>query len=393
MFFAQPANSFGSLICQELDSEYGSRRKWQRFEFATAWVNQPGAERIKGSARAFLAEGGCIRATVGLDFSSTSYEGLCNLLDLEGESADITTHVFFDENRACTFHPKVFLFSNAKQARLFVGSNNMTGAGLDTNMEAALGVTGAVDDETMLAASQTLAAWRDERSDSRSQRLTHAFLEQLLDQGYVRTEEQLRNRRRSEAGARPSRGEPIFGRSQTRSARRGSRSGGGEFDGGHATDGGQAASPSSGEVLLMRVRPRRNGNQVQISMRVHETSFMDSAEEVVSPDGTRREIGFNIARGKKNTARFEAPELEGMRNPVARFQWVDVGDAGSGGDKVLKVELLDADNGAEGARIFERLEEGIEDPPVTNLGQLNREMTVVSKSDLESAQWYRLDSV
>jgi hypothetical protein len=120
-------------------------------------------QEIKDSARNFLAVAGCIRATVGLDFSSTSYEGLGSLLELESERADITTHVFFDEIRACTFHPKVFLFSNAERARLLIGSNNMTGGGLDTNVEAALRVAGALGNPTIRAARQTLEAWLDER--------------------------------------------------------------------------------------------------------------------------------------------------------------------------------------------------------------------------------------
>ena len=69
------------------------------------------------------------------------------LLDLEDEWTHITTHVFHDKNPACTFHPKVYLFTNSNNARLFVGSNNMTRAGLGTNIEAALGVTGALSDE------------------------------------------------------------------------------------------------------------------------------------------------------------------------------------------------------------------------------------------------------
>ena len=387
MFIVQPDSSFGDLICRELDSKEAGQCQWQTFEFAAAWVNHPGAEWIKESARKFLAEDGCIRATVGLDFSSTSYEGLDSLLDLEGESADITTHVFFDENRACTFHPKIFLFSNAERARLFVGSNNMTGGGLNTNVEAALGVTGAWDDGTMRAARQTLAAWRDERMDSRTRRLTPQFLEELLQRGYVRTEEQIRARRISDAGSGSSQGEPLFGRSKSRAGKpvRGAVA--------RASGGAHTSGSGSGEVLLMRVRPRRDGKQLQISMGVLEASFMNGAGEVVSSDGSRREIGYNEANGVRNTARFEAPEMRGMKNPVARFKWVDVGDSGSEAERVLQFELFDADSGGEGAKIFRRLEEGIATPPVTNLEQLSQEGTVLSKSDREIAQWYRLDSV
>lgn len=386
MFIVQPVSSFGDLICQELVSEEAGQRRWRTFEFAVAWINYSGAERIKESAREFLAEGGCMRATVGLDFGSTTYEGLSSLLDLEGGGADITTHVFCDENPACTFHAKVFLFSNADRARLFVGSNNMTGAGLATNVETALGFSGALHDETIRGARQALAAWRDERNDTRTRRLTRELLEQLRDRRYVLTEEEIRDRRNSEGGSRPSTEEPLFGRSSTRPRRPGRRADG------RSAGVGRTTGSALGEVLLMRVRPRRNGNQLQISMRVLEASFMNSAEEVVSTDGSHRPIGYNMARGVRNTARFEAPEMMGMENPVARFQWIGAGRSGRGAAKVLQYEIFDAGSDAEGARIFRKLEEGIATPPVSNLDELSQEETVLSTSDRASAQWYRLDS-
>gem|GEM_PF-1240935 len=388
MFIVQPISNFGCLICNELDSEENGRLQWQTFEFAVAWLNLPGAERFKDSAKGFLTRGGRIRATVGLDFSSTSFEGLSCLLALERESADITTHVFFDENRACTFHPKVFIFCNTVRARLFVGSNNMTGAGLETNVEAALSVTGAYDNETICVARQTLEMWRDEKNEARTRRLTPDFLGELLERGYVRTEEEIRARRKSDTGSRPSQGEPLFGRSTTRPARAAIGTGGGGSVGEHTNSSGLV------EVLLMRVRPRRDGKQLQISMLVHKAPFVNSAETVVSAgDGSRREVGYNEARGIRNTARFEAPEMEGMTNPVARFQWVDRSDSGTGADRVLQFELFDADKSSEGSKIYNKLNDGIGTPPVTNLERLSHEATVLSKSDRMIAQWYRLDSL
>ena len=76
MFITQPESSFGSVICKELASDRPRQLQWQTMEIAVAWVNRLGAETIEESAQNFLAEGGCIRTTVGLDFSSTSYEGL-----------------------------------------------------------------------------------------------------------------------------------------------------------------------------------------------------------------------------------------------------------------------------------------------------------------------------
>jgi len=374
MLFVQPALSFGAQICKELELQRADRRHWQTFEFAAAWVNRAGAEIINEAARRFLAGGGQIRAVVGLDFSSTSYEGLDILLELENDTVDIETFVFFDENQSCTFHPKIYLFSNSTEALLFVGSNNMTGGGLDSNVEATVAFATDLDDETICAARKALENWRQDGL-SRSRRLTRELLEQLLNQQYVRTEEEIHRSRTSDATPRSGRGEPLFGRSPPRG-------------GGHGRAIRiQPAKIRTAEVLLMRVRPRRNGGQVQISMDVL-SAFMRDATEVISIDGTRHPIGYNLANGIQNTARFEAPEMIEMQNPVARFQWINRGNSGNWN---LQYEIFDADSNEDGAAIFRRLEEGIAATPKTNLHELSKGETILSKANREIAQWYRLD--
>lgn len=385
MFIAQPTYGFGHLICEEMLSEQSGHLQWHTVEFAVAWANYSGMNRVFDPMHTFLSGGGRIRVTVGLDFGSTTYEGLGRLLELEND-ADIITHVFFDENQACTFHPKVFLFSNDDEARLLVGSNNMTGAGLETNIEAAVGFSGTLRDETISGAHHALAAWRDEERDSRIRRLTRELREQLRDRRYVLTEEEIRTRRRADGALRAATELPLFGRSSIRPLRPGHRTNG------RAEGVGRTTGSAFGEVLLMRVRPRRDGNQFQISMKVLEASFMNGVEEVVSVDGSVRGIGYNMARGVRNTARFEAPELRAMQNPVARFQWVNAGRAEREPTRVLQYEIFDADNDDEGLTILRKLEEGIATPPLTRLEELSQEETVLSTSNLANAQWYRLDS-
>jgi len=386
MFIVQPEYGFGQLIGEELLSEQSGHRRWQTVEFAVAWSNYAGVDKIFKPVQEFLSKGGSVHVTAGLDFGRTTYEGLGRLLSLEEHGVDMTTHVFFDENPACTSHPKVFLFSNAVEARLLVGSNNMTGAGLTTNVEATLSFSGNLGEETIRNARQALAAWRDEGSDSRIRRLTRELLEQLRDRQYVLTEEEIRTRRRAEDGLRAARALPLFGRSSIRPLRPGRRAGG------HAEGVGRTTGWPLGEGLLMRVRPRRDGNQVQISMKILEASFLNGVEEVVSADGSIRRIGYNMARGVRNTARFEAPEMKGMENPVARFQWVNAGGSTREPNRVLQYEIFDAENDAEGLTLLKKLEEGIATPPLTKLEELSQEETVLSTSNRASAQWYRLDS-
>jgi HKD family nuclease len=379
MLVVQPTSIFGDLICAELASEHAGQLHWETFEFAVAWLNRAGAAKLRLAAERFLADAKRIYATVGLDFGSTTYEALSTLLDIEDGSASITTHVFCDENPACTFHPKIFLFHNAKSARLFVGSNNMTGAGLSTNVEASLGYFGEADDEDIRDARSTLAAWRDEKREPRTRRLTRELLEQLRAGGYVLTESELRSRRKSEAKSRAAKGKPLFGRSKTRLGVSATSSSS------EAPGASTTASVGTGETLLMRVRKRRNGNQLQISMLIHG-SFMRSAASVVSASGVQKEIGYNEAHGVKNTARFEAPEMKAMKNPVAQFTW-------SKNKKVLQYQIFDADKGGKGSKILKQLKDGIQTPPTTNLAKLSHTETVVSKSNLAIAQWYRLASV
>jgi hypothetical protein len=386
VFIVQPTICFGDVIAKQLAGAEAGQPRWHALEFAVAWVRASGLDRVLESARAFLEAGGCIRATVGLDFGGTSHEGLAKLLDLEATGADIATYVFFDRS-GYTFHPKIYLFSDTSRARLYVGSNNMTGGGLENNVEAALEVSGGLEDETIRVARTTLASWRDPIAEPRCKRLTAELLGKLLDSSLVRTEEQIRRQRRSESTVRSSDAAAIFSTGTT-----GTRTSVG-VAGVRGEMSRYGSASDSVEVLLMRVRKRRNGNQIQISKCVLNGPFMDEATEVALTDGSRRRIGSNTARGNKNTERFEAPGLRVMTNPVARFRWVNAGSASGGIGKYLLLELFDADQGGEGAEILRKLKQGIGTPPLRNLKQLSRDETALSASSPENAQWYRLDVI
>ncbi|MBB5202837.1 HKD family nuclease [Inhella inkyongensis] len=386
MFVAQPSQNFGNLVSRELISRSAGQLKWNYFQFAVAWLNRAGARKIHESLNEFLAENGRIRATVGLDFGSTTYEGLKLLLDLEDRGVDITTNVFHDENPACTFHPKIFLFENDVDAHLFVGSNNMTGAGLETNIEAALGFCAKKADKTITEARLALEAWRDDSTESRTRRLDQVLLEQLRDRGYVLTEAELRARRQTDAKSKSAKGAPLFGRSKLRTR-----------VGGLGTPGAGAGSKQTaivaiGDILLARIRPRRDRRQIQISMLLH-SSFMKSTDEVIAPDGSRKAIGYNYTNGVKNTARFEAPEMITMKNPVARFWWAKKDSSGNNVKKALHYQIYDADSDPTGKAIYKELESGIGKSAITNLKKLGKAETVLSKSDKTIAQWYRISSI
>lgn len=215
MLHTQPAIEFGETLNEELRKMEDDQIKWEQLDFAVAWVNQRGVQKIGDAIEHFVKKGGKVTAVVGLDFSHTSKEGLSRLLEIENKFGGITTNVFYDENLACTFHPKVFLFKNTTQAQLYVGSNNMTGAGLSTNIEMSLGFSGRVNDETIMEISSTLSTWRDESTESRTRRLNYEFLEELCERGYVKTEAAIQKSRQVNKPPSSSKEQkPLFGRSK-----------------------------------------------------------------------------------------------------------------------------------------------------------------------------------
>lgn len=157
------------------------------------------------------------------------------------------------------------------------------------------------------------------------------------------------------------------------------------------TDSSTDVHENAEDVLLMRIRPRRNGKQVQMSLPIHKEQFMDRAETIVDSGGRERRIAPNSSTrsgGNDNTLRFEAPELAGMQRPVALFRWVSFEDS----DRILQCEIFDAEDSEEGKDIWNSLLQGITRPPVLarHITQLSHNQTVLSVSDQNTSQWYQL---
>lgn len=367
MFFNQPeAVELGS----QLEASLGDER-WASFDFAVAWVRRSGTDRLEEAARRFLARGGEIRATVGVDLQNTSQEGLSALLDWE-TSGKLELFVFHDEDQSSTFHPKVYLFSSDEWGHLHVGSNNLTGSGLANNTEAALSMETLRSDPALATAEQALASWRDD-SSAFVRRLDAGFLSLLVRGGYVRTEQALRQRQAADLDrdSGDTATGPLFGRSASRSRKSG------PYGPPHTPAARAAAAPSAvsssapGQTLLMRIRPARGGTQVQLPKALRGSPFFRTAGAVVSAhDGEVRSISEARARGIVNTLKFEVPEAKPMAEPLLRLRWVN----GS-----LQYEAIEASS-AVGRSIKAQLEAGFATTPP---------QTEATKSNHSIATWWR----
>ena len=155
-FYDQPArHRFGQILIEELKQPH-----WLVVDIAVAWVRHTGARQLRSALRKFLRRGGILRITAGIDIENTSREGLAELLRLL-RHGDAGVFVYHNEARTVTFHPKVYLFSNATKAKLIVGSSNLTWGGLSTNTEAALEVEAPLRQKAVQAAQEVLRSWRD----------------------------------------------------------------------------------------------------------------------------------------------------------------------------------------------------------------------------------------
>ena len=307
MFYNQPlAHRFGKALADDLESG-----KWHRAEMAVAWVRRSGTRHVATPFSRFLKAGGFAQVTVGVDIENTSHEGLSDLLALQSEGS-IETYIHHNEAEVI-FHPKVYLLRNDAEARLIVGSNNLTEAGLFMNTEAGLQIDAPLADPVITDARNALAAWRDP-AGGLARRLDTTLLNDLLNLGYIFPEEELRRRRKGSNDQskkkRPERGQALFKFQRvTRPEVRG---------------GAVKTRKIAGTVLLMRVRRASESarrTQIQIPIRVVQSEFFSGIKNIVSAhDGRSHPLVQASARGSLNTIKIEIPEIEPMIDPVLRLE-------------------------------------------------------------------------
>jgi len=358
VFYNQPlAHRFGTGLAADIESE-----KWNRIEIAVAWVRRSGTQQLEQSFKKFLGRGGFAQVTVGVDIENTSAEGLKDLLALQADGS-IETHIHHNEAENTTFHPKVYLLRNDADARLIVGSNNLTGAGLFVNTEAGLQLDAPLNDALIRDARAALAAWRD-TSTGLAKRLDATLLDDMVRLGYVFPEQELRKRRRAsgdQSKSKRSASTQVLFKAQRYAAPPIRRA-------------AVVTTQVPGTVLLMRVRrasEKARRTQIQVPKRVFTTKFFSGVSGLVSAhDGRGHSIGEASARGGFNTFKVEIPEIESMVDPILRLERTAT---------AIIYQAFDA-NSVLGAPIRQALLNGFKMKPPT---------TFSSISNRGTATWWR----
>lgn len=386
MFYCQPlATRFGTDLIGHIASG-----NWDKLDLAVAWVRASGIAHLEPTLRTFLASGKTLTAIVGIDFDNTTKEGLASLLALKSHGK---VTVFVHHNEAGTiFHPKLYLLRSATSAKLIVGSNNLTEAGLYQNTEAGLELDASIDDPVVASALDALLAWRD-ASMGLARELDGAFLQQLVANGYVHDEASVRAqsaKRRQAARAKSGTATKLFGSVPVTPPTKpapavpklkqpipGKKPQGKPASKPPATPSqvGTPGTTVTGQVLLMRLRKAHvtdRPTQTQIPKRVANTPFFGSIASVLSShSGSTHDVLEASARGIVNTLKLEIPEMRTMSDPVARFERTPTG---------IRYEVYDS-HSAQGKAIMNALKSGrTSSPPTTQL---------TLPSNPSSATWWR----
>lgn len=369
MFYSQPlAIRFGTTLINLLQSGV-----WTSLDVTVAWVRASGITHLAPALSGFLKNGNAVRITVGIDFDNTTQEGLDDLLALQ-QYGQISVFVHHNEAGGI-FHPKLYLFQNATDAKLIVGSNNLTEAGLYQNAEAGLELDTTVDNQVIVSVRDAIESWRDTKLGL-ARELNTAFLHELVSHGYIRNEATLKAQsaaRRAESAPKKGSAKKLFGSvavtppKQPVSTKTKSSAAAPTKKPTFKTTP-ETAAPSSnssavathtplGQVLLMRVRKAHaidRPTQTQIPKEVANAPFFGGIKSVLSVHtGESHDLREASARGIINTLKLEIPEMKHMTDPVVRFERTPAG---------IQYEVYDRVS-AQGKAIMNSLEGGLNTSP------------------------------
>lgn len=164
---------------------------FKNFYFLVAYAKRSGVGRLSPFLKKFRDSGGKITAVVGIDQKQTSFEALEELLLVSDD-----LFIFHNEIFSRTFHPKFYLFeSPSNHAWISIGSSNLTGGGLYGNYEInSLHSFDLATDESKAKFNSFMNTFNSysNLANSCCKKVDLKFIQELLDEGYIFKEEQLR---------------------------------------------------------------------------------------------------------------------------------------------------------------------------------------------------------
>lgn len=168
---------------------------FNKFRFVVAFAKVGPLLRLKSVIEKRRASGFRIEAIFGVDLQGTSAQALAFALEH-------FNNVYITREPNLTFHPKIYAFQGKTRARVFVGSNNLTVGGTETNFEAGICLDLTLPDDS--ESNDLFKSSWDEMLPSAcpaTKKLDRRLLSQLISDGTVPDETLMRNARATGSGA------------------------------------------------------------------------------------------------------------------------------------------------------------------------------------------------
>jgi HKD family nuclease len=117
-------------LLHELEADL-KRSGYSELRIIVAYAKVAPLIKLRPHIDAWRKKSRTVRGIYGIDQRGTSREALELALAIFDE-------VYITNERSITFHPKAYVFRGASKARLYLGSNNLTVGGTETNFEASV---------------------------------------------------------------------------------------------------------------------------------------------------------------------------------------------------------------------------------------------------------------
>ncbi|MFN8306119.1 MAG: phospholipase D family protein [Ferruginibacter sp.] len=176
-FESSSVDAIGNYLIQ-----YLNRKDFHSFTGISAFASEAGIFGLSGHIQTAKAVFKNLSLIVGIDQEGTSKEALEEILNL-----NIDSYIFY-QNEPPIFHPKIYLFEGDKEIKLIVGSSNLTGRGLFTNVESSLLIEFDVTDAegaTLLTNLKTYYKTLFDFSDSNLFKISQVVIDDFNARGIV----------------------------------------------------------------------------------------------------------------------------------------------------------------------------------------------------------------
>lgn len=183
-FESSSIDAIGNYLIQ-----YLNRKDFHSFTGISAFASEAGIFGLSGHIQIAKTGFKNLSLIVGIDQEGTSKEALEEILNL-----NIDSYIFY-QSEAPIFHPKIYLFEGDKETKLIVGSSNLTGRGLFTNVESSLLIEFDVTDkegDTLLTNLKTYYKTLFDFSDNNLFKISQPVIDDFNARGIVPDESERR---------------------------------------------------------------------------------------------------------------------------------------------------------------------------------------------------------